>query len=377
MGACTRARIKVRVCLGMCFVSFSHIASLTQPLSSRGSVDATVHVRSQPTRESPASSGSVVQDSLMPIELKTGHNQNPSQSHMAQLSCYTVMLRARHGTASTSTGVLGLEDGMDDDMEAIGAASSGMLLYLNGNDVTAGNVKPLSTEVAALLSTRNTVASNVLKASRPRGLTIEYQDENRNKSNTGRADGRPTVVVTEPPPTALPELSSSSSSCERCYKNRECMMYAAADASFTAPSSKDKHERLRQHYTRHLQGADLEYFRKWDRLIDLEKEASVKDSISKSWMFGSSEKEAADANCISSLVIDSTTLSAANFEGSAGDGDKIVRFLRSDDSALRTPLTNLNIDEGSYVILSEDGTSFVPKTRVASRRRLHILRGQL
>lgn len=41
----------------------------------------------------------VIIKSLMPIELKTGHNQNPQGSHMAQLALYTLTLRSRHGSA--------------------------------------------------------------------------------------------------------------------------------------------------------------------------------------------------------------------------------------------------------------------------------------
>lgn len=343
----------------------------------------------------------------MPIELKTGHIQSPSQNHLAQLSTYTIMLRARHGSSSSFSGIgtnreRSNNDSLLDDMETVGAASSGMLLYLNHENVCARHVKPSMSEVATLIGQRNSVASNVRMASRPRGVGIEYEDGERKVNGRGRGgDGGLRLVEDNPPPIALPGLLPSANTCERCYKNRECMMYASStqlpnDRS-TALSGTKKHERLLKHFTGHLKGADLEYFRKWDRLIDLERHASVKDVVSKSWLFESGEKEAKDGKCISSLVLDEAALAAALRESETaagradsiddGDEDASIRFVRSNESAQQAPLTNLVVEVGSYVILSEDGAassarSSGPKDGLqlrgaAVRNRMHILRGSV
>lgn len=231
----------------------------------------------------------------------------------------------------------------------------------------ARHVKPSACDFKTLIGQQNIVACDVLRTARPRGIAIEYEkDANDSRNSMGRGSGRRgsssngRVVVNEPPPpSALPQLQPSISSCERCYKNRKCTMYASADNNITngsntaPPLGNSGHGRLLQHFTGHLTGADLEYFSKWDRLIDLERHASAKDVISKSWLFESGEKETRDGKCISSLVLDEAALSAAECDDrmalssdSGRDDNVSIRFVRSNDSAHHTPLTNLSVGVG-------------------------------
>ena len=173
------------------------------------------------------------------------------------------------------------------------------------------------------------------------------------------------------------------------------MKYMSADTlpnEFNSPhpniGPNATHGRLLQHFTGHLKGDDLDYFRKWDRLIDLERHASPAD-IAKSWLFDSSEKESIDGKCISSLLLDEIVLSAAYDESKDcnSEEDTTIRFFRSNDSEKQTPLLNLNFETGSYVIISTDDTSFVSnarpndprngrgRTNRFARQKLHILRG--
>ena len=331
-----------------------------------------------------------VRDALIPVELKTGHKQEPNPNHLAQLSIYTTMLRARHGTAPPTyhNGRDGSVDDDDEDllldkMEATGAADSGMLLYLNHRDVSAWHAKPTLGDTKTLIGQRNMVASDVRRASRPRGVAIVYEDSGEDAAGEGRA------VLKDLPPSALPRLLPSASACERCYRNRECMMYASSDAANALDGSdgvplpsrglNKEHARLRQHFTGHLDGADLAYFRKWDTLIDLERHATARDVVSKSWLRESHEKERLDGQCISSLVIDETRLSTvaamiANPSTALSDipdEQVVVRFLRASDSPHCASLSSLSFEVGSYLIVSEDGTSFTPKAR------MYILRGSV
>ncbi len=116
----------------------------------------------------------------MPIELKTGHVQNPSHNHLAQLSTYTIMLRARYGSASPNSRVESSPrnnnqsgDPSLERMENAGAYGSGMLLYLNHENFRAKHVKPSTSDVKTLIGQRNSVVCDVLRAARPRGVTIE------------------------------------------------------------------------------------------------------------------------------------------------------------------------------------------------------------
>lgn len=366
-------------------------------LGLKGNVDATVMARMKPLSAPNISSNGEMQDLLLPVELKTGHVQNPTHSHLAQLSIYTMMLRARQGSCnslvqSRSQNLSnGLEIGVD--VEALGAASSGMLLYLNHENYCARHVKPTLNDVKTLMGQRNKLASNVIRAYRPRGIAIEYEadDPISNSTFTGHRRDHMRVAVKKgiSSPSALPELQPNVNSCERCYKNRECMMYASADINSQntcshAPtlSSNSGHKRLLDHFTGHLQGADLEYFCKWDMLIDLERHASSKNVLS-SWLYESDKKETKDGKCISSLVLSEFVTEAGDVimeVDDGGEGDTLIRFVRSNDSSHTTPLSNLNFEVGSHAIISEDCTSFQSqKDRNgqlgAGRHNMHILRG--
>ena len=359
-------------------------------LGLKGNVDATVVARTKPPPASLSSSSGAIGlnhanamvESLFPVELKTGHSQNPTHNHLAQLTLYTMMLRARHGTCNANSG-----KDVDCDVENIGSASSGMLLYLNHESHSATHVKPTMSDIKTLIGTRNSVVCDVIRSSRPRGIVIKYEEVDDCDLTTirnGVRTGRNRVVIQEPPPpSALPTLQPSISSCERCFKNRECMMYAASDS--VLHGNNNGHGKLLSHFTGHLDQADLEYFRKWDRLIDLERHASARDAVSKSWLFKSSEKEMRDGKCISSLVLDDVSLFASGLSDQIidindncgnGEEDVSIRFFRANDSNLTTSLSTLNFDVGSTVVVSEDGTSFVSTIYDKEvRHRMFILRG--
>ena len=361
-------------------------------LGLKGNVDATVVARTKPPPASMSSATGTIgpidtdsmKESLFPVELKTGHSQNPAHNHLAQLTLYTMMLRARHGTCDANS----LKDNVC-DVECIGSASSGMLLYLNHESHSATHVKPTMSDIKTLIGTRNTVVCDEIRSSRPRGIVITYEEVDssdlRATTRNGVRTGRSRVAIEEPsPPSALPMLQPSISSCERCFKNRECMMYAFSD-SILHGSNNSGHGRLVSHFTGHLDQADQEYFRKWDRLIDLERHASARDAVSKSWLFKSSEKEMRDGKCISSLVLDDVSLFASGLSNQMfdindncgnGEEDASIRFFRASDSKLITPLSTLNFDVGSTVIVSEDGTSSVSTMYDKEvRHRMYILRG--
>ena len=84
----------------------------------------------------------------MPIELKTGHSQTLKSNHSAQLAVYTVLLRSRHGTSSTNgTGSKAASLAAAE----VGAASSGMLLYLNDKAFNTIHIKPTLSDVKQLI----------------------------------------------------------------------------------------------------------------------------------------------------------------------------------------------------------------------------------
>ena len=143
-------------------------------LGLKGYVDATVSAQTKPQHPNLGSQCT----SLMPIELKTGHSQSLKRNHSAQLAVYTVLLRARHGTA-------GKNNNIGTSTSNIGAAASGMLLYLNDKSFNAIHIKPSTADTKQLIGQRNDVACDGVRASRPCGITIEYEELRGNNSESG------------------------------------------------------------------------------------------------------------------------------------------------------------------------------------------------
>lgn len=141
------------------------------------------------------------------------------------------------------------------------------------------------------------------------------------------------------------------------------MTYAAAELK-AAPSTSfqgvDKsHGKLLHRLTGHLNHEDLQYFLDWDRLIDLEADASTFMTTT-AWLQCSQEQEKASGKCISSMVLDEVSTMMANASDSETAIDHrsaLIVLERSNDSVLTTPLSRLNFESGSYVIISSDATT--------------------
>lgn len=152
--------------------------AISPELGIKGFIDASVEVESS-FQVGAQNYGAHVnrQRSFMGIELKTGHNQTPQGSHLAQLALYTLALRTRYGSM--------ISNGVNRTDSVQGAACGGMLLYLNHASLNAVHVSPELNELKTLLNQRNTVASDTRKASMPRGIKVEYD-----KTNEGQLEGK-------------------------------------------------------------------------------------------------------------------------------------------------------------------------------------------
>jgi hypothetical protein len=162
------------------------VESIEEPVISpelglKGNVDAVVNVTSVRLNSTPSSSAGP-QNSFMCLELKTGHNQNTQNGHMAQLALYTLMLQVRHGIKSTSSSSfqsspLPCSQFGGGFPDATGAATGGILVYLNQKSTRSVHVSPQPNEIKSLIGQRNVVASEVLRASRPRGVELVYDEK--------------------------------------------------------------------------------------------------------------------------------------------------------------------------------------------------------
>lgn len=190
------------------------------------------------------------------------------------------------------------------------------------------------------------------------------------------------ATLLPPPPADLPDVMTSSFACKKCYVNRECMLYAASEArNIVDPHwvTGNTHKELLSKFTGNLTDEDLLYFRKWDRLIDLEADAST-CNIATAWLTESQHRERERGESVSSLIFDHPAPSPTE-EGLY----VLIAFRRGESSQSNTPLENLPLSHGCHVIISTDGTSLVGSTNSVRsgkrqagkqfRHQMHIVRG--
>jgi DNA replication factor Dna2 len=113
-------------------------------------------------------------EALLGIELKTGHNQKTQNAHLAQLSMYILIMKCRYGSNSKQASA------------SLEATESGLLLYLNNDSLRAVHVSPLLSEIKSLIGQRNLVAIEQVRASRPRGIVLSYEQEKASSNVTIR-----------------------------------------------------------------------------------------------------------------------------------------------------------------------------------------------
>ena len=339
-------------------------------LGLKGSIDAVLNAESttlghKHSRPSPTSDSSPRQ-SLMCLELKTGHNQKVQSVHMAQLSLYTFMLQSRYGSQIESDGRLnGGSCSTQNSTLLHGGAPGGILLYLNDKSQQIMHISPQMNEAKTLMSQRNVVASDSKRTLRPRGISLCFE-EDRKENETYL-----TANLLKAPTANLPEVIASSNSCERCYSNRECMLYAASDEK----SELRNHRDLISRFAGHLNEEDMEYFRKWDRLIDIEAESSRSGSstpwLSKARVRGNGVEES-----ISGMIFDSDS------SYPLGTSDAMVCFRRKKETKAPSSPESLNITVGSDVVISTDGNPFdsskkSPYEKQEPQNRMYISKGRI
>jgi len=167
------------------------------------------------------------------------------------------------------------------------------------------------------------------------------------------------------------------------------MLFAKSSTQFDpllTQTIEKSHAPLFHHYTDHLSATDLKYFREWDRLIDLEANAS-KHNLFKNWLTSSKDLEKSSGRCISGLEFDDNFfhLNSTPKKHIQSGLSFLVKFFRSPNSPHSTPLSNLNIDVGSQVVISVDNTLFQLQKKPfdanhkanKKRQNLHLLRGSV
>jgi hypothetical protein len=162
------------------------------------------------------------------------------------------------------------------------------------------------------------------------------------------------------------------------------MLYAAAEVEDPKDPNWEvgrTHGDLVDKFTGNLQESDISYFREWDRLIDLEADASSRN-MATAWLTDSRDREREKGESISSLVFDHPEPSPTK-EGS----HVLIAFRRSESSHSQTSLESMALTRGCQIIISTDGTSLDDcsqslqsttgsrRPRKKFRHQMHIVRG--
>lgn len=143
------------------------------------------------------------------------------------------------------------------------------------------------------------------------------------------------------------------STCERCYEKEACIVYHRALENGTAESSGFLQETFDK-YTEQLSDRHLEFFRKWMRMIELEK-AESGTGIQELW-FKSSEARENEGKCLARMKL----VSSKEVESTATTRTYQVRFERHPEPSVAdiVPLNPKSVDIGEYMIISLEEQHF-------------------
>jgi DNA replication ATP-dependent helicase Dna2 len=333
---------------------------ISTELGLKGSIDAVLEAEIAATGDTKTgtrvSQPAEPQPSLVCLELKTGHNQTAQNAHLAQLSLYTLMLQSRYGS-SLEQAISGISKTTSCVGRVSNAAQSGVLLYLNQKARSIYHIAPSIGEVKSLMGHRNIVVDGLEQACIPRGISLSYDEGGRGNDFDGRK-----IAIEEATPAILPDLKDTSHSCKRCFSNRECMLYAASGSA----TDTSKHSELMSQFTGHLHRTDLEYFRTWDRLIDIEA-----DSTSTVARYLEPKRFEQQEGSVFGLVFDRR----ASYCDSNGR-DAIVCFhqpVGTQNNPVDTTI-GANVVVSTEALLTDETTS-PPKNKIKFRRQSHVLKG--
>ncbi|GMH54542.1 hypothetical protein TrLO_g9325 [Triparma laevis f. longispina] len=310
--------------------------------------------------------------SLVAMELKTGNKQDIRSDHTAQLSLYTLMLKAAHGSNTPSNNS--------------GAGDGGVLLYLNKNGFLPAFILPAVKTAKTLMAQRNQLASNLIELDRNRGVSTA-------------GDGKTTIVSKTFEPAKLPPIADDRTlfDCGKCYSRSACMLYKAAEIKRKNTEDPEGEERpwlaeILRESTKHLSREHLKYFEEWDRMLDMEQNQKTKVSC---FIDSARIREKKTRKTISTLTwLKQAYLAADKVEGQdcelkferdltaflsqaiEGEGTSTQSSTRSNAGGI----DRLHFEKGNRVIISSDATIFdcgEKSTSVGGRHELHIVLAEI
>ncbi len=237
---------------------------------------------------------------VSPLELKTG---NPHQSHQAQALLYARAFMDRYGGDTNVIGPppVGTEV-LKPSLSATNAHSNtttlngAILIYLGLRDGSQDKEKVLYVrekrlELQALFGLRNNLARTM--AENIRGEVKLASPLSSNSQSDG--EKRHTAPACRP----LPGVIGRKGTCDMCYVRDVCSLYHKGWENGTEETA--KMGPAFNEAIGHLSESHLEYYRKWDRLLDLE-DSQLHRSSKMLWRVPASERQAR-GTCAANLLL--------------------------------------------------------------------------
>ncbi|SPO23950.1 related to DNA2 - DNA helicase [Ustilago trichophora] len=243
--------------------------------------------------------------SVVPLELKTGRAEVVSTEHRAQTMLYTLMMSDRYGVR----------------------VGDGLLYYSKSGELH--RISRSRNEVRSLIIGRNELAHYL------------RHDTSRLQKSKG---GEPAEEVAQ----VLPPTIDSEHKCRRCYAVDGCMLFRRAVENVVEPSEAivddiegsitpkfgnmlSKRSPIADVYeqkTEHLSDVHLDFFRKWDRLLNLEEEDAVRFRR-EMWTMTAEQREKV-GRCFGNMRLD--VLPGTSSHGPSSSMRRVVhRFVRHHD----------------------------------------------
>ena len=278
-------------------------------LGMKGCVDVMMNAKLQ-TISGSQSSPNVGRNFLIPLELKTGQWRPGNLiTHRAQVMLYILSLILRERSPIQKA----IQTNTSENFIPL-PPRHGLLLYVTPEKTVVEIVSPTWHDLRALILSRNKLALSLKKASE--------LGQNR-----------------------LPTLLKKSFECEGCFHASTCMMYHAALERGNKKTSGVP--ALFSYLLGKLTSLHLGYFRKWDRLIDLESNV-VQSNYQDLWILPGIVKEKKGEKCISNLR--SLSCSSKNTD----NGKFCIILIRADNFADPIP-KNLSKDDRVFLSLECTG----------------------
>ncbi|KAJ9474422.1 DNA replication ATP-dependent helicase/nuclease DNA2 [Pseudozyma hubeiensis] len=247
-----------------------------------------------------------VTTSVVPLELKTGRAELVSTEHRAQTMMYTLMMSDRYGVR----------------------VSDGLLYYSKSGELH--RISRSRNEVRSLIIGRNELAHYL-------------------RHDTSRLRKSELIETAEEPVQVLPPTIDSEHKCRRCYAVDGCMLFRRAVENVVEPSegmlediegrsaSKSGRRLSRrtpiadvfEQKTEHLTDVHLDFFRKWDQLLNLEEEDAVRFRR-EMWTMTAEQREKV-GRCFGNMRLEIASKTPSPEAPSAAMRRVVHRFVRHHD----------------------------------------------